>query len=157
LTIRKYLIALFVLSAPFAMADDGWVSVPRPERVIHQFAEEDRSIWVVFAKSFGSDRILLRFPEDPTYRHLEGRFEAMATHLGNGEMCLLVRKKVLSSKPPAPISEVAYRDADTGHWVRERHIETDQHQYILRMSHPMDSAALFRQFADSFEITSAPP
>ena len=133
------------------MADDGWVSVPRQERVVHQWEEDDSTIWVVFAKTFGSERILLRFPEDPAYRHHNGRFHAFATHLGHGEMSLIVQKKESPSAPSAN-REISYQDGDSGRWVRERHIETDEYHYVLRVSLPTDSASLYRQFIDSFEI-----
>lgn len=146
---------MLLAASPLAMADDGWVSVPRPERVVHQMEEEDHSIWVVFAKSFGDDRVLVRFPEDPIYRHEEGRFEAIATHLGMGEMTLLAQKKDPHVQLLA--GEIVYRDAEHGLWVREKHIETDQYHYILRVAHPTQSSSFFRQFADSFEIETSHP
>ena len=150
--LNKLLIAFFIAFTSFAVADDGWVSVARPERVVHQWEEDDSSIWIVFAKTFGQERILIRFPEDPVYRHLDGRFQAAATHLGIGEMSLIVRKKETPSAPVASRREVSYRDADSGRWIRERHIETDEYHYVLRASMPTESATLYRQFVDSFEI-----
>jgi hypothetical protein len=152
LYIQKCIFAvLFVLSS-LVYADNGWVSVSRPERVVHQLEEEDHSIWVVFAKSFGTERVLVRFPEDPHYRHAAGYFEASATHLGSGEMTLIVCKKNFAASQNLPDREVVYRDADTGRWVFERHIETDEYQYVLRFSHPSQSKVQSRQFFDSFEI-----
>lgn len=143
-----------LLTASFVAANDGWVSVPRPEKVVHQL-EEDHSIWVVFSKSFGDERVLVRFPEDPTYRHRDGHFEAVATHLGVGEMALFARKKdPTQPSTSSRINDISYRDAEHGFWVRERHIDTSQYHYILRVVHPNQSAALFRQFADSLEIES---
>ncbi len=131
------------------MDEDGWVTVPRPERIGHEL-EEDRSIWVVFAKTFESERILLRFPDDPAYQRPEGRFVATTSRVGDGEFSLLVRKKETPSGEAS--RDISYFDAEKDRFVRERHIDTEEHHYILRFSHPSDSLALFSQFADSFEI-----
>lgn len=158
LYIYKWIVALIFSTSLVAFADEGWVTVPRQEQVVHQLENEDRSIWVVFAKTFGSERVLVRFPEDPVYRHDEGRFEAFASHLGRGEMSLSVRKKNLAASfLPMSAHEIVYRDSETGQWVFEKHIETSQHQYVLRFSHPSQSRVLFRQFADSFEIEPINP
>ncbi len=143
----KSLILAWLAIAPL---EDGWVSVDRPERIVHRIEEEDRSIWVVFSKKFEDEHVLIRFPEDPTYTREEGRFEAIATHLGQGELTLLVSKR--SGGAPAPVRDLSYRDADAGQWVQERHIETEQHHYILRLVHPYESSHLFHRFADSFEL-----
>lgn len=156
--IYKCLIALLFVSSGIVSADEGWVSVSRPERVVHQLEEEDRSIWVVFAKTFGSERVRVRFPEDPHYRHVEGHFEAYSSHLGQGEMFLMARKKNLAAvQSHAQTREIAYLDPESSRWVFEKHIETDQYQYVLRLSHPSQSRALFRQFCDSFEIERINP
>lgn len=135
----------------YGFADSEWVSVPRPEKVVHQLEQEDRSIWVVFAKTFEQDRVLIRFPEDPVYRHAVNRFDALASHLGVGEMSLIVQSKDLTTVSRTS-GDIAYVDAESGGWIRERHIDTDRHHYVLRVSHPSQSASLFQQFVRSFEI-----
>jgi len=149
------IISLLALSS-FSFGDSEWVSVPRPEKVVHQLEREDHSIWVVFAKTFGEDRVLLRFPEDPVYHRAESRFDAFASHLGVGEMSLIAQKKEIGTSS-SPIGDIAYFDAESGRWIRERHIDTDQHHFVLRVSHPSQSSSLFRQFTDSFEIERGQP
>jgi hypothetical protein len=152
LFIHKFIITLLLATSSLVMANDGWVSVDRPEKVVHQLDEEDHSIWVVFAKSFGPERVLVRFPEDPVYRHNNGRFEAIATHFGSGEFELLAQKTGSQRQTSYKIQDISYRDAERGFWVRERHIDTGLYHYTLRVTHPTQSAVIFRQFTDSFEI-----
>lgn len=152
---RTFIFALLSVVSSVAFGQDDWVKVPPKELVVHQLEQEDHSIWVVFSKTMGSDRVLVRFPEDPTYRHhVDGHFEAFATHLGVGELSLSAKKKNFSSKKSSAqtLGEVIYRDIETGRWIMEKHIETDQFLYVLRFSHPSQSTVIFRQFVDSFEV-----
>jgi len=158
LLIHKCIIALLLASSTFVVANEDWVSVPRLERVVHQLEEEDQPIWVVFAKNFGSERILVRFPVDPVYRHVEGRFEAYASQPVCGEMTLIVCKKNgAAASSQIQVQQVVYHDDDMGRWVLEKHIETDQNRYVLRFSHSAQSQVIFRQFSDSFEIQRISP
>lgn len=132
--------------------EDGWVSVQRPQRVPHQLEEEDRSIWAVFAKAFGEERILVRFPDDPVYQTKKGNFIAAAPYMGQGEFALIVHKK----GQPGTVGQrrdLAYADPENpALWIRERHIESDENLYVLRFTYPVNNPDLFSKFADSFEI-----
>lgn len=140
-------------ASSFVFADDGWVTVPRQEQIVHQLEEEDHSIWVVFAKTFGSERVRVRFPETPFYHNFENQFEAHATHDGHGEMSLTVHKKnKADSSLQMPGYEITYRDTETNGWVFEKHIETEEFHYVLRMYHSLQNRLIFQQFTDSFEI-----
>ena len=153
--IHKYLFSAFVLLASALKAEDHWVNIPRSEPIVHRLenVDEDRSIWVVFSKRFDSEKVLIRFPEDPSYRSSEGLFEATSSQRGIGEFSLLSTKKIHPSEVSSPkIRDMIWKDAETGQWVRERHIETGEHLYVIRLAHPNDSEALFHQFADSFEF-----
>jgi len=130
-------------------SEDGWVSVSRPERIVHQIDSDDQTVWVTFVKNFGSERVMVRFPEDPQVRRVGGGFEARSSY-GQGEMALFVQKKTGSKERLK--RDVCYRDAETGLLVRERHYETEEHLFVLRVALPSESASLFRQFADSLEI-----
>ena len=132
--------------------NEGWVSVPRPQRVPYQLEEEDRSVWVVFAKSFEDERILVRFPEDPIYQRKNGNFVASAPFGGAGEFTLIVQKKTEEGEGGA-VRELAYPDPERPEiWIRERHVQSEQNHYILRLSYPLNDPYLFSKFADSFEI-----
>lgn len=148
---------LFFLSIVFGSAgagvESGWVAVSPSQKTIHRLEEEDRAIWVVFAKDFGSERVLIRFPEDPSYQKQQGRFKAYVSQLGSGELTLLVEEK----KNPSPMEQqtiryAAYFDPQTGFWVREKHIETGSNQYVLRVVNPSENSSIFQQFANSFEV-----
>ena len=153
--ITKYLFATFIFLTSIGAAEDHWVNVPKSEPVIHRLdaLDEDRSIWVVFSKRFDTEKVFIRFPEDPTYRTRDARFEAVSSQRGSGEFSLVVSKKNASA--PSIEGDVVWKDAETGNWIRERHIETQDHHYVLKMVHSSDSAALFHQFVDSFEIQNS--
>jgi hypothetical protein len=150
--IYQYVIAFLILSIPLSGSDDnGWVSVPRTEQKSgHSFQEEDPSIWVVFTKTLGPDRVMVRFPEDPVYRYADGYFEATATYLGEGEMTLIARLRHSTGAPEH--SETMYRDAESGRLVMEKHISSQHYDYVLRLDHPSQSRALYQHFADSFSV-----
>jgi hypothetical protein len=150
--IKKYLYSFCFLLFQLPGAGDGWVEVPRQERVVHEISGEDRSIWVVFAKKFENERILVRFPQEPTVTHADDHFNAIAT-LGDGELTLTVRKKEQpDSKPKTEKRNISYRDSETSLLVRELHIETESHFYVLRSKHSSESSSLYQSFFESFEI-----
>ena len=148
---KSFLISSVLTVSSLSAHDDGWVSVERPERVVHHIESDDKSIWVVFIKNFGMERTSIRFPEDPSIYRKHGVFMAKAPY-GQGEMVLLVQKKI---GPDAAASDevVKYRDPDTGLFILERHVETSENVYVLRMTHPSESTVLFQQFAGSLDIS----
>ncbi len=144
-----------IFSSNLAGAEAGWVPVSKSQKAIHQIEEDDQTIWVVFAKDFGSERILVRFPEDPIYQYQDGQFNAYATQLGSGELTLLVREKQGDlAEGESRVRYASYFDPDTGFWVREKHVETRRHQYVLRVVNPSENSSVFPQFANSFEVES---
>jgi hypothetical protein len=148
---KKYLLSVFF--AFTCLGSDGWVHVPRQEKIVQEIEGEDRSIWVVYAKTFDQERLLIRFPEPPVTSHWDGRFTATASHLGVGELKLIVHKREYPpSRSETKISYCSYRDADTGVLVREKRIETEHYSYLLRFTHPLESTKLFSAFAESFEL-----
>jgi hypothetical protein len=152
--IKKYLFLFLIFS--IGNADDGWVSIQQSEPIVHQLEIEDHSIWVVFAKNFGSERVLIRFPEDPVYKQSDGRFEIVATRLGLGEFSLLTQKKSLTDRVGVFFfRNSAYYDHDAGLWVFERHIDSREHHYLLRVTDPLQNNLARQMFFDSFEIEGA--
>lgn len=146
----KTLFAFLMLSS--ISPEEGWVSVPRPQRVPHLLEEEDHSIWVVFSKSFGDERILVRFPSDPIYQRKNGDFQAVSPYGGQGEFMLIVQKKT-NPGTEGELRELAYPDPEhPGYWIQERHVESEENLYVLRFSNPVNNPRLFSQFANSFEI-----
>jgi hypothetical protein len=141
----------FILTSSI-IPDDGWVSVPRPQRVPHQLEEDDQSIWVVFSKTFEEERVLLRFPVDPIYQRKNGNFILEAPWQGRGEFSMIVRKKS-EVGTQGKSQDIVYKDEGLeGRWIRERYIESEKYLYVLRLSHSLDNPSLFNQFADTFEI-----
>src|SRR5690606_24217025 len=105
---------------------------------------------VVFAKSFGEERILIRFPDDPIYQRKNGNFIATSPYGDAGEFTLIVQKQ---EDGEGQVREFAYPDPEhPGTWIQERHVQSDENHYILRLAYPVNDPHLFSQFADSFEI-----
>lgn len=150
MSVIKYFFMFLFVSFTLSASNDGWVSVPRKENIVHQMETDDRSIWVVFAKTFGSERVLVRFPSDPIYRNVNGRFEAHSSHLGLGELSLIAQKRNFSEDEFS--QNITYRDVETGRWIFEKHIDTNDYHYVLRASDPSQNGALFQAFSNSFEI-----
>ena len=94
----------------------------------------------------------MRFPVDPIYQRKNGNFIATAPYQGQGEFSMIARKKS-EAGTMGKSQDIAYKETDSdGRWIRERHVESEQYLYVLRLSSPVDSPTLFNQFADSFEI-----
>ena len=148
--IFKSIFAFFLtISIP---SEEGWVSVSRTQRVPIQLEEEDASVWVVFSKSFGREKLLIKFPKDPSYQKKNGIFLASSPCIGNGEISLLV-KNISGFQEKEGRVDYIYPDPDNlNHWIRERHITTSENHYVLRFSHVSGDAALFSKFVESFEV-----
>jgi hypothetical protein len=145
---------LVLAASSFSVLDEAWVSVERPQRVVHTIETDDKSIWVVFIKNFGTERVSIRFPEDPQIYRKDGAFVAKAPY-GQGEMYLLVRKSI---EPNGNVSDriVKYQDTESGLFVLERHVKTAENIYVLRMTHPSESLFLFQQFSGSLDVAENP-
>lgn len=158
----------------------GWVQVERPKKdYAEQNKEEDSSIWPVFAKQLGSERILLRFPEDPAY-HYPGAgvedfdsivvgasrddwtFQMSAAPRIPEDLSELIQRKIAildsdeevlfihSHQVESRVVDLLYRSKDQ--WVRERVLSAPEHLYVLRTSGPTLSDAKHHLFISSFDL-----
>ncbi len=172
------LLALLLLSS--TIEENGWVSVDKPQKQAQsQHEEVDPSIWTVFAKEFGSEKVLIRFPEDPGYRYPQidqGDKETMEIDSTSGEtlhrlnvlkfpdqpLDELIQKKInnIQSEEGAllvqtdqidgQMADLLYRSQ--GKWVRERLILTDEHLYILQSASETLEGSSHTQFIASFDL-----
>lgn len=153
----------------FASIDsNGWVSVEPPKKSSFEGAlqEEDSSIWVVFTKKLGPEKLLVRFPEDPEYTYLTPDEMEIFTSQDGATYRLRVlkadpsflkeREKQLSSdliteESTTPNTlDLFYRSE--GSWVWERLVLTPHHLYILQTTSDTLISEGHQQFVDSLDI-----
>ncbi len=163
----KLLISLVIFSTQ--MDANGWVTLERPEKETHTTGadERDPSIWVVFSKKIGAEKILINFPEEPTYRYFDdtGAEMEILAKSGGTEYRLQVlreiyapadflveRKKALEGAAIAieAVGELVYwKD---GFWYLERHLVTAHHTYLLQTKSAALEGEFHRKFVNSLDV-----
>jgi hypothetical protein len=174
--INKIIAALALFGA---MDEKGWVSVERPQKVeAGRVVDESDVTWPVFVRQFGEDRVLVRFPGEPTYvypRVLDNDLETMqieastptASHrllVQSSSLSLdavIEQKKLslasendallVSSEQTGPNSvEWLYRSGEK--WVRERMIASTDRLYVLQTFSESLNEAPHLKFSNSFDL-----
>lgn len=58
---------------PEGLDSEGWYTLPKPKKEIQGIGadERDLSLWVVFSKQMGSEKILVSLPGEPTYQYMD--------------------------------------------------------------------------------------
>ncbi|MBS0624920.1 MAG: hypothetical protein JSS32_02580 [Verrucomicrobia bacterium] len=160
------------LLAVIGVDENGWVSVERPKKAPVQNIEEDDSVWPVFVRKFGEDRILIRFPVDPSYKYLDKKIEIEAEHSGalhklsvEGSEMGLEREfqklvdslqengdalVVLASVSDEYSADLLYKLGSK--WVRERMIAVGERIYRLQTFSETLNVAQHEKFASSFDL-----
>lgn len=169
----KYLIGAILAAGPIAPAEagesEGWFPVEQKEEAPFEGDEIDPSIWVVFAKQLAGEKIVLRFPEDPVYRHpapgvLEiasskdgEQFLLRAVERGEGGDPFGQRVAEIQALPDAEAFEID-EDASSllykrgGVWVREQVVQSAGHYFLFQTSSPTSDGASHRIFFTSFQV-----
>jgi hypothetical protein len=151
--------------------EHGWVRVARPEQRAEVVDQEDHAIWVVFAKQLGSEKILISFPEDPQYRYLdpkgqaieatakgeqiEYRFQALDRVVENGEALLESRLsdlegvRVFKTDSGGPVCLTYWQK---GLWVQETFLTTPYHTYFFQTQGPEYDEGMHQKFVSSFDV-----
>ena len=149
----------------------GWVAIERreKEKPAHGADETDPSIWVVFAKKIGTEKFLVSFPAEPTYKYLKGDGSEMELSVaaGGSEHLLQVlapREDLLNARKmdlkgaiqlfeqvdeKGAVDIVYWKD---GYWFMERLVTTEKHSYILQTKNGDFEGHSHRQFATSLDI-----
>jgi hypothetical protein len=142
---------LIILLSTFfgaSMDADGWVSLERPKQEPFSLEEVDPSIWVVFAKKIGAEKILVRFPEDPTYRYLDEKGSEMEIYTISEE-----KTHRLYIKPAQGSSESTEKSYwQDGFWVFEKSLTTKHNTYFFQTKTISMDLVSHRQFVDSFDV-----
>jgi hypothetical protein len=166
-----YAVALFgALPDP-----DGWVtldSVIQMELPDQGGEGKAGDPWVVFAKQLGSENVLLKFPEDPSYRTLPlGGFEAVSQ---SSDGVYTLKALPISEEGPqaqiwenlpkdvrelAQVDQVAVNSWDCaykqdGNFVLTRFFFTSEHFYSLEFKSHVLSMENRGRFVDFFDVVS---
>jgi len=161
-----------------AMDAEGWVTVERSRKEAEaQGADErDPSIWVVFSKQIGAEKILVSFPDEPVYRYMNGdgaelevsgkahgiehRFQMFKEIFQSSEQMLDLRLKQLEK-----VSIVEKRVSENsvellfwqdGFWVQEKLIRTENRVFFLQTKSSEIERDSHRAFTQSFDLVRDP-
>jgi hypothetical protein len=139
----KFLIgSLLAVGAP----EGGWFPVEKVQEGVHESEDDDRSIWVLFTKQLGEERIQVRFPDEPTYIYSEsGGLEVSAER--NGDVFSMT---VLPAGSGVLSPDLLY--AEEGRWVREHFVESNGHFFRFKTVSNQADSTIFREFISSFSI-----
>lgn len=141
--IFKFLISAVLLGS--SIGNDGWYPVEKGGQVPDQAEDRDLSIWVLFVKSLEKERFLIRFPDEPAYRYLEG-----------GELELISEREgeifQLTVRPLSPHSLVDLTYPSEGKWAREHFFQTERYLYHFKTLSKSSDSKNMQAFISSFSI-----
>jgi hypothetical protein len=170
-------VGLLLADAPL-MDAEGWVSVERPkkEAEVSGADERDPSIWVMFAKQIGVEKFLISFPDEPTYRYMNGNGEEMEVmtvsegiehklqvwneKFESAEQMLKLRLErisataVIEQKSDENSAELLVWKDDF--WLHEKIIKTEHHTFFLQTKSPSIERDSHRAFVQSFDFEINP-
>lgn len=175
----KFMFSLSLLMSDAPKMDaDGWVPVERPKQEAEMVGadERDPSIWVVFAKQIGSEKIILKFPDEPTYRYahkngeemevtasafgVEHKFQVVPQTYASSEEMLRQRVgqlegyTVISQKWDENSAEwMGWKD---DFWVQEKIIRGEFRTFFLQTKSASIEANSHRAFVESFDLEIDP-
>ncbi len=155
----------------------GWVALgPALNKTVEPEAreEDDLSVWVIFAKQWGDENFMVRFPEDPTYRYISPDEMKISASTKNEIYSLRVLKAPPAEQLRQQISEVlmqtdilleevAKSDENTvdilyrkdGKWMSTRFFLTKHHLYILHSENAISHRENHQKFIDSLDVVFA--
>ena len=142
LNFLNYIISFLIGFAPLA-EEDGWFPVEQGFTAQEQ-VEEGAAAWTFFSKTLGSEKFLVRFPEEPTYLY---------TVLGD--------LKITSQKEGEQFQLTVQQEGEPredllylldGKWVREHFVQTDSHFYHFKTLSERPNSPAHQEFISSFSI-----
>jgi len=173
----KFLFAfgLVLSDSPQGMDSDGWYTLPHPKKEVQAPGadERDMSVWVVFSKKIGSEKILISMPKEPIYRYMgsegtemevissygdsEHRLQVINKVYENSDILLESRKQgcagaliVSENRVDGAYSELVYWQ--NGKWIYERVIVTSERTYFLQTKSQDVANEAHLRFVNSFTI-----
>jgi hypothetical protein len=174
MSLFKMVLSFLLLSGHPEMDQDGWVTIERPKKEAEALGadERDPSIWVVFSKQLGLGKMVVRFPDEPSYRYarenkqhmeifstadgIEYRVEILDERVQSIEELLKIRVEQVGAQAVAKqqIQEnraelIHWKD---GFWLQETLIKSDQHTFFLQTKSADIESDAHRTFVKSFEL-----
>ncbi|HSX10895.1 MAG TPA: hypothetical protein VLF94_04175 [Chlamydiales bacterium] len=140
----KYLIASILAFS--GVASDGWFPVEKVRNGTKQEEEVDRSIWVLFAKNLGDERIQVRFPDDPAYKYSDAEVMEISSERDGETFQLTVQPAEAGEAKGDLLYQIE------GKWVREHVVQTDHHFYRFKTISNGSDDAHHKAFVSSFLI-----
>lgn len=144
MALLKYFIG-FVLAAAGGDAD-GWFPVEKELRGAEQVEEGDPSIWVLFSKSLGDEKFLVRFPDEPVYQYI-GPETLEISSTKDGETFQLT----VQPAGPADLEGDLSYEAE-GKWVTVHLVQTESHFYRFKTVCKEAGSPQHEAFVSSFLI-----
>lgn len=156
------------------MDQDGWVTVERPKKEAEAMGadERDPSIWVVFSKQLGTGKMVVRFPDEPSYRYvgegkqhmeifaaadgIEYRVGILEETVKSADEMLKARMEQVGSQTVAK-KEILENRAELihwkeGFWFQETLLKTDHHTFFLQTKSADIESDSHRVFVKSFDL-----
>lgn len=165
-------IILFASFFGSLVAEEGWYPVEKKKTVAPEEVWEDSSLWPVFTKRHGEERVFLRFPSDPTYTYPASDVLQVESSQGGEIYTLIVRPDtdlferrlaelggqsqtflIGYAKPEPHILDIQYYFEDR--WVAER-LYLGDHLYILRTASKEPLSSTHARFVTSLDIQKNP-
>lgn len=147
---------------------DGWFPVERPPKPSASLEGIDPSIWVLFTKNLGEERIRVRLPADPTYKFsFTGVFEISSKK--EGEIFELkayrqgdIEKRLEEIRALPEVSSISLGSVVGGRadltyklnekWVHESLFQTAHHLYSLQTVGETLESSNHLSFISSFGV-----
>lgn len=166
------ILTLLFAFAPF-QEDTDWVPIEKTEVVTPEeiWESQDHSIWPIFSKKTGHEKILIRFPSDPVYRYLSPNEMEITAIEGSETTQLLILEKGVVDSVNQRIQELTdapnvllldvQKESDRlldiqffteGKWVFERVLITEEHLYIFQSSSTEPHIKNHARFVASFDL-----
>lgn len=137
--LKCFILSFFAVYSIVSGGDNGWFSVEKAPQAKEESPERDSSIWVLFSKTIGLEKILVQFPEDPVCLYTESGMVALRSEK-EGEIFELNIEPVIKSPSFSPISEARSKAPPAsevlylseGKWVHMHVIQTEHNMYSFR-------------------------
>jgi len=144
---KSFLLSIIASTSLVSGEENGWFPVGKKPPVEEESLERDPAIWVLFSKTIDLEKILVRFPEDPTYLVTETGNLCIQSER-NGEIFeLTVSKKGSLAKD---FEDELFESE--GMWVHQHVIQTEQHEYRFKTVAHQPESPNHKDFIASFTL-----
>lgn len=155
---------------------DGWVAISPVTKMTHietGSEKDDFSIWPLFTKKLGGEKLRVRFPSNPTYHFLSSNELEIKSFLGESSYFLRVLNPVTAGnveeqvkgvflQPEIVLAEVN-RTSDhrwdvmyrkDGKWICQTYLLQGSHFYFFQSENPFSHRENHNHFVSSLSVIS---